>query len=205
MRSGRQAVPSSCRTVELRRRLSPSIPVVEPPKLDRQDRGLQPVQTAVAPGDIVEVPPPGGPSVVGEGSNPGAQGRVVGDDRSRIAERAEVLPGVEAEGGSSTEGARPTPRPRGTVGLCGILDDRDPRSVGDLRDRLHVGHLPVEMYDNHRRGPCRDRRFHVGFRDEQGVGVDVREDGRGADRHDCLEGRHEGVGGHDDFVSQPDL
>ena len=88
---------------------------------------------------------------------------VVGGDGARLAAGAEVLRGVEAERGGAAHGAGPAPRALplrevlGPVGLAGVLDDRELVLRCQLEDRIHVGHLPVEMDGDdrgHRAAAC---------------------------------------------------
>ena len=69
-----------------------------------------------------------------------------GHERSGVAERAQVLARVEAEGRGATGGARPDPVALGAVRLAGVLDDREPVPLGERAERPHVRHLPVEVH-----------------------------------------------------------
>ena len=94
------------------------VPLVQAPQLDAQEGGLQRVQAAVEPRQIVVVLHLR--AVVAQHADALGQRVVVGRDRARVAQRAEVLAGVEREAGGVARGrrrggpgsARPAPAPR---------------------------------------------------------------------------------------------
>jgi len=73
------------------------VPVVEALELDREDRGLQRIEAAVASGERVLVLGAQPPAVVAVRADRVGELGVVRGDRAGIAERAEVLARVEAE------------------------------------------------------------------------------------------------------------
>jgi hypothetical protein len=88
--------------------------------------------------------------VVAQHPDPLGQRVVVGDNGAALAQRAEVLAGVEAEA------AGPTHRPRagpcaarasvlGGVGLARILDDLDAELLSEAEDCVHVDGESVEV------------------------------------------------------------
>ena len=60
--------------------------------------------------------------MVGAPSNSGSELRVSGDDRTTVAQRAEVLARIEAEGRRRADATGPPSAQSGTVRLRGILD-----------------------------------------------------------------------------------
>ena len=82
---------------------------------------------------------------------------VVGRDGSRFAAGAQVLAGIEAErrGCAQRPGLAPAlllaREVLGAVRLAGILDDQQVVLAGEIQDRIHVGHLPVQVH-RHDRG-----------------------------------------------------
>src|SRR6185369_5931121 len=75
-------------------------------ELAGEDRGLQPVQPAVAADpDVLVVIGALGTAVVGQRPDPRGEVRVVGDDGAAVAPGAEVLARVEAERGCDAVGA----------------------------------------------------------------------------------------------------
>ena len=89
--------------------------------------------------------------------------------------------------------------------MCRILDDRQPCPRRDRQQGVHVGGAPEEMhgYD----GPCpsTDLALHVGWIDEVGRGVDVREDRHGAQARDGAGRREERVAREDHLVAGADV
>ncbi len=88
--------------------------------------------------------------------------------------------------------------------LGGVLDNHELMLLGDLHQGVHVGHLAVEVHghDGARAGGdfCLDLR-HVQV---VGGGINIHEDGRGADARDGAGGGEEGVGRGDDLVARAD-
>jgi len=64
---------------------------------------------------------------------------------SAIAQCAEVLARVEAEAAAEPQRARVALAVAGAVGLGRVLDHRDTVPPADLKERLQVGRLPVEV------------------------------------------------------------
>src|ERR1700687_3169521 len=70
---------------------------------------------------------------------------IVGHDRASVAERAEILRGIEAERPGHADR---TDRPPGCgrqVGLAAVLDNRQMVARRDALDRRHVGGLAVQV------------------------------------------------------------
>ncbi len=123
---------------------------------------------------------------------------VVGDERSRVAEGAEVLARIEAEGGREAELTGGDAVACRAVGLAGVLDDRQ----AELDQRAHVRQLPVEVHRHDEARALGDRSARrVDIHVQVGLG-DVDRHGRPARLGDRLEGRDEGVGRHEHLVAR---
>ena len=99
------------------------VPLVEVRKFDAQDGRLHFVHAAVAAvlGALIAA----GPAVLAQRSHFARQRFVVGRDRAAIAERAQILGGVEAEAAERAPTARLATRERRAVRLRAIFNQRD--------------------------------------------------------------------------------
>ena len=138
--------------------------------------------------------------MVGELSHSFDESLVVGDDHSGISVRAQVLSGVEAEGGPETEGAGAPALPCGAVRLCGIFQHLDAVGVGDLADRVHRSRMTVEVHGNDHLRPGRDGSLEPFGVHGEGHRVDVDPHGFRVVQQNRLAGRDERVGDRDDLV-----
>jgi len=97
--------------------------------------------------------------VLAQCTHVGGQRLVVRRQRAGIAERSEVLAGIEAVRG----GARQLPRTQavslGPVRLARVLDDGEAAAHRDLVDRAQVGELSVEVDGNDEARPLGDGGF----------------------------------------------
>src|SRR4029077_3357321 len=82
-------------------------------------------------------------SAVAQPLHPVGQRAVVGDHRSAVAERAEVLRRVEAESAGDADGADRRTTARRQMRLAAVLDDGEAVTRGDALDSRHVGRLAV--------------------------------------------------------------
>ena len=125
----------------------------------------------------------------------------VGDDDAAIAPDVERLERVQAERPGIAEAAdRPAVDRRGES-LARVLDDREPVTLGDRADRVHVGGIAPEVDGHDGARPSGDRRRQT--RGIQGVLlVDVHEDRAGTGRHDGAQGRDERVRRHEHLVAR---
>ena len=172
------------------------------PQFGQDDRGLEGVEAEIAADDLVVVL---GPRAVRPQAHQlvGAL-RVVGDDHAAVAGRAEVLGREEGEAAVMADRAGAAAFVLRADRLGGVFDDHKPVLLRDLHHGVHVGHLAVEMHghDRPRAGGdlCLDlRRLQV-----VGGGVNIHEDGCGADARDAAGGGEEGVGRGDDLVARAD-
>src|SRR5262249_34487469 len=69
---------------------------------------------------------------------------IAGDDRAAFAVCAKILARVEAEAARYPETAGAAPLVLRAMSLAGILDDLKSMALGDVENRIHVGHLPVQ-------------------------------------------------------------
>ena len=124
-------------------------------ELHAQDRGLDLIQAPVHAdfvGDVVPVP-----AVLAQGGDPVASGFVAGGQDAAIAQRAEILGGVEAEGRDLGECAELAAAQGRAVGLAAILDQGHAVIRGRRNDRPEVGGLAVEMDRDRGRGSAAGR------------------------------------------------
>ncbi len=171
-------------------------------ELDPQERCLQRVHAVGVTEGLVPVQhrlP-----VTAELTHPLGDAGVGGGDRACVAEGAEVLARVEAEGSPARERPPGLPSYLCADGLRRVLHQQQPVP---LRDRLQpgdVGGLTVQVHGDHGSRP----RAHHGVdrsRVEQPCAlVDVGQDGHGAAGHDRLRCSEERVGRQDDLVAGTD-
>ena len=124
------------------------------------------------------------------------------DDGSRVANRSEVLRRIKAE---CARGAKGPDRAAGAgreMGLTAVLDEREPVSLGNLRERRHVGRLPVEMHRHDRsraRCDCRSRRRGI---ERQACRIDIGKHGTCSRHHDSQRRERGRDWGRDDFITR---
>src|SRR6478736_3381622 len=80
------------------------------------------------------------------------QFRIIRYHRTRLTERAEILPGVKAETSGVAQGADPSSFVFGPMRLASVLHDKQTMLGGKFQDRIHVGRLTVEV--NRNNGLC---------------------------------------------------
>jgi len=178
--------------------------IVQVGELDRQDGRLQGVQPAVASALVVTVPVRGGPTVIRAPPDPGSEIGIPGDDRTTIAQRAQVLTRIEAEGRRVADAAGAPSAQPGAMRLRGVLDQGQTISSGHGNQGVDVGHLTEQVHrDDRGRSRARCGRHRVGV-NQQRVGQHVDEPGARPNRANRFGGRDKGVGGHDDLVARTD-
>ena len=121
-----------------------------------------------------------------------------------IAKRAEVLAGIEAEGGRMAERARAAPLVARTVRLAGVLEHEQAVAVGDGGDLVHGRRLAVEVHGHDGFRPLADRILQRARVEVEGLRIRVDEHRGGSGTHDRERGRHERVGRRDHLVTGAD-
>src|SRR5438445_1371829 len=109
-------------------------PRLEAPQLDAQDGALEPLHAVVVADTVMEVAPR--LAVVAQRPRQVSDVVAVRGERAALAVGAEVLGGVEAEGGRLAEAAHAPPAVARAVGLAGLLDDGDAVARGDRPDGM---------------------------------------------------------------------
>ncbi len=166
-------------------------------QLAQPDRGRDVGQPEVVAEDLVAValahplvpvePDPVGEAVVVRGDEAALTGR-------------HVLGAVQAER-PVTEAAGPATAELRAVRLAGVLDDRQPVTIGDGHDGVHVRRQAEQVDRADRPGPRRDGRLDPVGIDQVRVGLDVDEDRGRAGVQDRADRRVEGVADGDDLVA----
>ncbi|MNX91376.1 hypothetical protein D3C86_1234510 [compost metagenome] len=122
-------------------------------------------------------------------------------DAAAVADGAQVLGRVEAEGGRIAEGADLAPVKLRAVGLRAVLDHLEAVTPGELHDPGHVGRVAVDVDRDDGLGRGRDEAFEGAGVHAAGGGVDVAEDRHGARELDGRRGGDRRVGDGDDLVA----
>ena len=130
------------------------------------------------------------PTVIPEPADVGQKLRVGGDDRAAVAQRSQVLAGVEREAGRMTGGAHELTAVRGQMRLSGVLD-HDQATLPPRPDVLRRDRVAVEVNRHHCPGSGGPNLRDVGGPEQQGVRCDVGDDRGGAGVNHRLSGRHE--------------
>src|SRR5215475_495496 len=115
-------------------------------QLHAQDGGLQFVEPRIEPGLIAHVSL--APAILAQQRYSLSDIRVVRHDRAAVAQRAEILRRIEAEGGGVPEDSdlkTTHTMDRRAVSLRAILDDFQIVTARDVTYRPHVGGAPVKM------------------------------------------------------------
>ena len=119
------------------------VPAVEVRQFGTQDGGLHLVHAAIAA--IFGAPILAGPSVLAERCHPLRKSSVWRGDGAAVAERSQVLGGVEAEAGQRAPTSGLLAADGGAVRLRAILHQGDCRAAGNCQQGRQVRHAPVEM------------------------------------------------------------
>ncbi len=116
-------------------------------------------------------------AVVAQAAQARCQSLVVGDDGPRFAKASQILSGIKAETADAAQRADAPLVAICAVRLRGIFDQQQIVAFGDLRQRIEIAGLAVEMNGKDRPRPGSDRPFDL-FRVEIVChGVDVDENG----------------------------
>ncbi len=138
--------------------------------------------------------------MVTELADPIGEVGVVRHHRTAVAERAQVLPGVEAEAGQIAGRAHAPAPPGGEMGLGRVLDHRQTRGPPSV-DEFEGDDRAEQVDRDHRRGAGRSRRGHRVRVDQQRFRVDVDHHRIGPHMDHGLRGRDERHRRHDDLVT----
>jgi hypothetical protein len=184
-----------CLRVVRGRRSALLVPPVQERKLLEQDDRLERVQAGGVPDVLVVVLICF--AVAAERANPVGEVTVVGDERSGVTHRTEVLRRIEAERGRTCEPAGPDSIAARTMCLTRVLNDRHVVRASDVGQRAHVGQLTVEVDRHQVRCVCGRT---LRLPDVHGVVVviDVEHHRHAAGLEHCLERGRERSGRHDD-------
>ena len=122
---------------------------IEMRQLRSQDRRLQRIEARIHAGDVADIAL--APAIFAQLRDALGERCVVGHHHAAIADGAQILGRIKAEGGDVAEAAEPPVAEPRAVRLGAILDD--PRAVPPrkIEDRVEIGGLAVEM-DRHDRG-----------------------------------------------------
>src|SRR3989338_1689108 len=123
-------------------------PGIQMPQFHVENRSLQRVHAVVGAESVMHVFFPLLPAMVDELRARERERFIFADNRSRIAIRPKIFPRIEAEAADVCH-RDPLSMLFRSMRLASVLDDRHFIST-NLRNRLHVAALPVEMHGNHR-------------------------------------------------------
>src|SRR5215468_1500457 len=180
---------------------SPRVLYIQIFQLHAQDGGLQFVEPRIEPRLIAHVSL--APSILAQQSNSLSDFRVVRHDRAPIAQRAEILRRIEAEGCGVPEDSDLKPVNRRAVSLRAILYDFQIVSARNVAYRPHVGRAPVKVNRQDRPDPpdpvdmwpvtkVSDRVFDRFGADRERRRIDIDQQRRGSghlDGGDCSDSR----------------
>jgi hypothetical protein len=128
----------------------------------------------------------------------------VRDDDTPLAAGAEIFAGIEAEAAGCADAAGARPFVLRSVRLAGVLDDRYPMMVGNRLDRVHIGHLTVEMDGNNGLGSGCNLCLELSRIHRERHRLDIDEYRSCTCVADRRHGRDEGEWHRDDFVAGAD-
>ena len=190
--------------LRVRRSVTPPqlVPVVEPPELHAQHRGLERVEPFVAADRDVLVL--AALPEVAEHANRRVELLVVRGHGAGVAVRAEILARIEAEGGDVGERAATPPAVLGSVRLRRILDEPQAVALADSADRIRIARVTEEIDADDRLRSRRDGgRREIDVQLAEAVAVD--EHRRRAEPDDREDRGDERVRRSDHLVAPSDL
>ena len=139
--------------------------------------------------------------VLAQGTGTGRKLVVVGQQRSAFTVRAKIFCRVVTEAGDRAELAHAFALVAGTVCLRGVFHDGKLVFGGNGVDGIHVGRCAENVHRHNCPGACGHERFQPGRVERATHGIDVNEDGRGANIADGPCSGDEGEGRGDDLVT----
>jgi len=143
-------------------------------------------------------------ALVAEGAAHVGEFFVVGDDHAAFA-GGDLFIGVEAEDADAAEGADLAAFVGTAEAFAGVFDEGDFVAGGDGGDFVHADGVAEGFDGEDGFGFGGDGGFDFVGIEVEGLGVDVDEDGSGADHLDDVGGGDEGEGGGDDLVAGADV
>ena len=132
------------------------------------------------------------------------QRRIIGRDHAAVAEGAEVLRREKAEAAEVSDGAGAAPLVLRADRLRAVLDHVQVVPLGDRHNRIHVGHLSVQVHGHDHLGFRCDRGLDQAWLDVVAVWIDVHEHRHCAHPVDAAARGEEGVRRGDDFIAALD-
>src|SRR6185437_8534083 len=121
---------------------------IERRKLHPEDRRLQLVEARIHAGEIADIAL--APAIFAQRLETPGKTVVAGHHHAAIAERTEILGGIEAERGEIAEAARTPPGEARAMALCAILDDTGAVAARQIEKGGEIGGLAVEMHGDDR-------------------------------------------------------
>ncbi len=201
-RQGDVAVHQSC-VVPLGNTSARGVILVEIGEFNTQDGGLQLIQTGVHALHMADIAL--GPAIFTEQAQPLIEFRVRCHDHAAVAERPQVLGGIETETGQVATRADPLAFVACPMCLRTILDNAQSVSPARLENGIQVHRLTVEMYGNDRSRPGRDGGFNLARIHREIERLDIDKNG---DSSGLLNRRHGGnrcMRNGDHFITGPDI
>ena len=168
-------------------------------EFDAQDGGLQRVQAAVDAMNFVKIFLFA--AVNAKHLETLGHGGIVGGDQAAIAGSAEIFGRKETEAAKIAEGSGEAAVVARADGLRGVFHDKKIFGFGDGEDGSEIGGKPEEMDGHDGFGVCGDGGFDIFGIEIEGDGIDVDEDGLGAELEDGAGGGNEAEGSGDDLVA----
>lgn len=139
-------------------------------------------------------------ALVAEGAAHRGEVGVVGDDHAAFA-GGDLFVGVEAEDSAEAEGADLAFSGCAAEAFAAVFDEGEVVFFGECFLGVHAGGVAEGFDGDDGFGAGGDGAAEAGDVEVVGFGVDVDEDGFGADEEDAVGGGDEGEGGGDDFVA----
>ncbi len=130
--------------VEPRQFLARAVLVVERRQLRAEHRGLERIEPRVHAGHGAQVAL--APAIFAQLPHARGERRIVRRDRAAVAERAQVLGRIEAEGGNIGDRAEPPAMKPRAVRLGAVLDNTCAVPAGESEDRVEIGRLPIKVH-----------------------------------------------------------
>ena len=141
--------------------------------------------------------------MVAEEPEPLRERRVVRHAHASLAGRDDLV-AIEREAADRAERADAATPALGSVRLRGVLEHGETVPVRDRHDRIHVARMAVQVDRDDGARPGGDPRFEACRIELPGLGIRVREHGRGRAIVNDVRGGHEGQARNDHLVARTD-